>query len=151
ERSWSGARAPRRACTKVRHANTAARNLASGGQHVLDEQLQAPLALVLVHFQSVHELRHARGRHELRTLLEVVEGDRIEGATARRHLYPHLHVPLGNDARATDAEQAVETRLGESLTPRAAGPQGLGGRSEEHTSELQSLAYLVCRLLLEKK
>src|SRR5687767_15746403 len=30
---------------------------------------------------------------------------------------------------------------------------GLGEkeRSEEHTSELQSLAYLVCRLLLEKK
>src|SRR2546425_6959121 len=26
-----------------------------------------------------------------------------------------------------------------------------GNRSEEHTSELQSLAYLVCRLLLEKK
>ena len=25
------------------------------------------------------------------------------------------------------------------------------GRSEEHTSELQSQAYLVCRLLLEKK
>src|SRR5687767_15679128 len=30
-----------------------------------------------------------------------------------------------------------------------AGPDG--ARSEEHTSELQSLAYLVCRLLLEKK
>src|SRR3712207_8590171 len=30
---------------------------------------------------------------------------------------------------------------------RAAGP----GRSEEHTSELQSRQYLVCRLLLEKK
>src|SRR2546425_7737115 len=28
---------------------------------------------------------------------------------------------------------------------------GSGHRSEEHTSELQSLAYLVCRLLLEKK
>src|SRR2546425_6220819 len=27
----------------------------------------------------------------------------------------------------------------------------LSERSEEHTSELQSLAYLVCRLLLEKK
>src|SRR2546425_1583831 len=27
----------------------------------------------------------------------------------------------------------------------------VSGRSEEHTSELQSLAYLVCRLLLEKK
>src|SRR3712207_8946347 len=28
---------------------------------------------------------------------------------------------------------------------------GCGGRSEEHTSELQSRQYLVCRLLLEKK
>src|SRR2546425_4367226 len=28
---------------------------------------------------------------------------------------------------------------------------GAYARSEEHTSELQSLAYLVCRLLLEKK
>src|SRR3712207_7214766 len=28
---------------------------------------------------------------------------------------------------------------------------GSGGRSEEHTSELQSRQYLVCRLLLEKK
>src|SRR2546423_4753227 len=28
---------------------------------------------------------------------------------------------------------------------------GAPARSEEHTSELQSLAYLVCRLLLEKK
>src|SRR2546425_9373927 len=30
-------------------------------------------------------------------------------------------------------------------------PDRIRGRSEEHTSELQSLAYLVCRLLLEKK
>src|SRR3989441_5875694 len=30
-------------------------------------------------------------------------------------------------------------------------PPGEKHRSEEHTSELQSLAYLVCRLLLEKK
>src|SRR4029079_6430378 len=35
-------------------------------------------------------------------------------------------------------------------TPSASAP-GSGRRSEEHTSELQSLAYLVCRLLLEKK
>src|SRR2546425_7359784 len=34
-----------------------------------------------------------------------------------------------------------------SLVP----PDELTTRSEEHTSELQSLAYLVCRLLLEKK
>src|SRR5205823_12052820 len=31
------------------------------------------------------------------------------------------------------------------------GADTLTGRSEEHTSELQSLAYLACRLLLEKK
>src|SRR2546425_4201990 len=31
------------------------------------------------------------------------------------------------------------------------GTRTLLDRSEEHTSELQSLAYLVCRLLLEKK
>src|SRR5437016_8158482 len=30
-------------------------------------------------------------------------------------------------------------------------PSGIGDRSEEHTSELQSLTNLVCRLLLEKK
>ena len=29
--------------------------------------------------------------------------------------------------------------------------KGIATRSEEHTSELQSQAYLVCRLLLEKK
>src|SRR5437879_10823117 len=30
-------------------------------------------------------------------------------------------------------------------------PRCVAGRSEEHTSELQSPMYLVCRLLLEKK
>src|SRR3712207_6849363 len=30
-------------------------------------------------------------------------------------------------------------------------PSRVGSRSEEHTSELQSRQYLVCRLLLEKK
>src|SRR3712207_7091179 len=34
---------------------------------------------------------------------------------------------------------------------RARGARPRGGRSEEHTSELQSRQYLVCRLLLEKK
>src|SRR5205823_3823099 len=38
------------------------------------------------------------------------------------------------------------------LTPPAELVEAAGDfRSEEHTSELQSLAYLVCRLLLEKK
>src|SRR2546425_8217390 len=44
--------------------------------------------------------------------------------------------------------------LGERLRGRSrAGDEHVRdhARSEEHTSELQSLAYLVCRLLLEKK
>src|SRR5687767_15344019 len=46
-----------------------------------------------------------------------------------------------------------DTRLGGTCTLRGCIPtkQMLMSRSEEHTSELQSLAYLVCRLLLEKK
>src|SRR5438445_6859847 len=41
-----------------------------------------------------------------------------------------------------------------SLTPASLEPPtpaDIGDRSEEHTSELQSRQYLVCRLLLEKK
>src|SRR5205823_14579022 len=41
-----------------------------------------------------------------------------------------------------------ELRKSGGTHPRKSGPPD---RSEEHTSELQSLAYLVCRLLLEKK
>src|SRR3989339_1776504 len=37
-----------------------------------------------------------------------------------------------------------------AVTRPCMGCGGGRGRSEEHTSELQSLAYLVCRLLLEK-
>src|SRR2546425_1739598 len=44
---------------------------------------------------------------------------------------------------------------GHEIPPRQHSAPQLPGRcpvrSEEHTSELQSLAYLVCRLLLEKK
>ena len=41
--------------------------------------------------------------------------------------------------------EGIERRVGEQVRRR------FGKRSEEHTSELQSQAYLVCRLLLEKK
>src|SRR5262245_64839265 len=57
---------------------------------------------------------------------------------------PHwLTLPSWQVARLATARDlgALPRRL-----PRAVGP-----RSEEHTSELQSLRHLVCRLLLEKK
>src|SRR5258706_5118946 len=53
----------------------------------------------------------------------------------RRPLKPRRHrSPLSGSRRATGQ-----------------GNQGAALRSEEHTSELQSLTNLVCRLLLEKK
>src|SRR3712207_8812016 len=39
----------------------------------------------------------------------------------------------------------------EGVVGERCGRFAAGGRSEEHTSELQSRQYLVCRLLLEKK
>src|SRR5690606_39541772 len=65
-------------------------------------------------------------------------------------------------AGARDGRQRQETRRRIAQTQglrRAAGAAGtgtrghgaVGGRSEEHTSELQSRENLVCRLLLEKK
>src|SRR3712207_7435038 len=52
-------------------------------------------------------------------------------------------------ARDLEGGAAVGER-GAAHGQRRARRQG-GGRSEEHTSELQSRQYLVCRLLLEKK
>src|SRR5690242_21173962 len=55
---------------------------------------------------------------------------------------------VGPTALAPRARRACGVRL---LRPdRAFGRAGIG-RSEEHTSELQSHVNLVCRLLLEKK
>src|SRR3989441_9684535 len=52
--------------------------------------------------------------------------------------------PLGELPVPTTALYGVQTERARQNFP-------ISGRSEEHTSELQSLAYLVCRLLLEKK
>src|SRR3712207_7301121 len=55
-------------------------------------------------------------------------------------LFTHNGGPLGN-ARTADNARAV----------RECASLVAAYRSEEHTSELQSRQYLVCRLLLEKK
>src|ERR1035441_9035209 len=43
-----------------------------------------------------------------------------------------------------------EQRMAPAIQRRGPAGHSLGYRSEEHTSELQSLRHLVCRLLLEK-
>src|SRR3712207_7195414 len=60
--------------------------------------------------------------------------------------------------RTTEREQITDTirrervEVDEQYTQHRTGfQQHFGQRSEEHTSELQSRQYLVCRLLLEKK
>src|SRR2546423_2728736 len=57
--------------------------------------------------------------------------------------------PLHRDLDRPDREEAprAEASAGEG---RGRDCESREGRSEEHTSALQSLAYLVCRLLLEK-
>src|SRR2546425_7875320 len=66
----------------------------------------------------------------------------------------------GHDPAVADDLQVIHRDARPQAHPRGkAGASGqpdlvadvVAGRSEEHTSELQSLAYLVCRLLLEKK
>src|SRR3712207_7337607 len=60
---------------------------------------------------------------------------------------PHVGVHRGQPERRP--RRQVQPRLG---IPRHGPRRRLRGeRSEEHTSELQSRQYLVCRLLLEKK
>src|SRR2546425_3930508 len=101
--------------------------------------------------------RVERVRHRLAAVLR--------GARAR----PRQHELVRHEAARARAVPAAERRVGE--VRRGGGhPIGQRGReraddrlertvaddrartrSEEHTSELQSLAYLVCRLLLEKK
>src|SRR5205823_14146463 len=52
--------------------------------------------------------------------------------------------------RVVNVATAIATGVSSDGHREILGDRG-GHRSEEHTSELQSLAYLVCRLLLEKK
>src|SRR3712207_8380420 len=76
--------------------------------------------------------------------------------SARRHVLHHL----GPALRGLGALRSAQRRLREVGVERLAavaereaqpGVHVPEPRSEEHTSELQSRQYLVCRLLLEKK
>src|SRR3712207_8091922 len=57
-----------------------------------------------------------------------------------------LHRPVTKSSAPSTAR-----RRRRASGPTTTGATAAGGRSEEHTSELQSRQYLVCRLLLEKK
>src|SRR3989441_9278124 len=79
-----------------------------------------------------------RSRRDLGAVVELDALAQLErvGQAVRRHRVA-LRQPRVQDGRVV--EPPIQTVV--KVQPR----------SEEHTSELQSLAYLVCRLLLEKK
>src|SRR2546425_5903644 len=53
--------------------------------------------------------------------------------------------------RSQENDEAALEHLARETAGQLTSGRSPAVRSEEHTSELQSLAYLVCRLLLEKK
>src|SRR3712207_6921099 len=75
-------------------------------------------------------------------MLEAVRASIMLGA-----VLPELRVEA--EILATDLTELV--RLKEAITADRTTLNGELTRSEEHTSELQSRQYLVCRLLLENK
>src|SRR2546425_7950368 len=67
-------------------------------------------------------------------------------------LHDALPISLERDRKRHEIVAGVDIEREREWALDAVGQAAaLGLRSEEHTSELQSLAYLVCRLLLEKK
>src|SRR3989441_9021458 len=71
----------------------------------------------------------------------------------RSTLFPYTTLFRSVLEPATLSFRKIEPESGQSKTISVTltNVSGASQRSEEHTSELQSLAYLVCRLLLEKK
>src|SRR3712207_8132605 len=79
----------------------------------------------------------------------------------RSTLFPYTTLFRSGPDAQVSAQEAQDAGLRRRRQPRRRPGRGRGagrrlrrargGRSEEHTSELQSRQYLVCRLLLEKK
>src|SRR3989441_8934383 len=74
--------------------------------------------------------------------------------SAAAALNPGVAIPRSSAARDSHRRAAMRYSVGRCPSMVAANftsSTRVTPRSEEHTSELQSLAYLVCRLLLGKK
>src|SRR5205823_10738512 len=108
---------------------------------------------VTLHFVHPHD-RACRGCERGEGALEV-DGFapvvlRHQGSRGGAH--PEVSRVQGQ-AQTPPRRTQVHQAAGNRDLPQPRPERGLAAklRSEEHTSELQSLAYLVCRLLLEKK
>src|SRR3712207_7699029 len=84
------------------------------------------------------------------TLFRSVHGAEASAKTVRKRVRKAVETTrpaTSDDLRDLRAEIRALAKRIEKLE----GSGAKGSRSEEHTSELQSRQYLVCRLLLEKK
>src|SRR5205823_7023695 len=91
---------------------------------------------------------------ELSPLEARVIGCLIEKQITTPDQYPlslNALVNACNQKSNRDPVMEVDERTVQDTLDQLARKHFVIERSEEHTSELQSLAYLVCRLLLEKK
>src|SRR2546425_6288755 len=106
----------------------------------------------LLPFGEVCDLRRGVEGERLPQLVRVpvvprgIERTRVANELVNAHPAGEV-VFLGEIA---DPRQDAD-RIGDGIEAEDAHRAAFRPRSEEHTSELQSLAYLVCRLLLEKK
>src|SRR3712207_7104282 len=82
------------------------------------------------------------------TTLFRSDARRIAPEQAGRHV---LEQHVDEVAAAVVAGQGAAARGAQAMVHSRGGHVPAAVRSEEHTSELQSRQYLVCRLLLEKK
>src|SRR2546425_4418148 len=86
---------------------------------------------------------------------EFISGDGFEPSMESFHGFLLAEIAASKEyqSRALLPGQSQESRVVQirGYDHALISSSTLRNRSEEHTSELQSLAYLVCRLLLEKK
>src|SRR5437879_11375096 len=95
-----------------------------------------------IHLYLVDSFKHVLNRILNGNDVQSARAEHIKSGVERRRL-ARSSGP-GNQQRPLRLSEHFGQRIG-MLT------QSQGTRSEEHTSELQSPMYLVCRLLLEKK
>src|ERR1041384_6327062 len=94
---------------------------------------------------ETRKLCRIKSMNHLREKLVLASSSPRRTEILERAGWPHEVMVAGIDETVLPNEDPA------AYVQRLARSKAEAVRSEEHTSELQSLAYLVCRLLLEKK
>src|SRR5205823_2764512 len=134
------------------------------GQHQDDDRADQPdchgPGAALCDSRGRQDRRRRRGGEDSEVVARLVSQRRAAPQAGRSgpksRLLPAVHGVMSAESADRRLSAGVKSRPVAQLAERRSPKPQVGGsipnlRSEEHTSELQSLAYLVCRLLLEKK